>query len=148
LKATLTSRYEGVSFNPTFVQKPWCAKLASQVFGYWETEREAALAVDRAGLHLGLERELNLPRRARELGATSPAELNTEAHAQFKATTSSRYHGVYWSRVGKCWVAQIGHQRKTRSLGRFASEEAAARAYDEAALKLHGERAKLNFPSG
>lgn len=146
-KATLTSRYDGVSFAPGLVQKPWCAKLVQQGLGFWETEREAALAVDRASLHLGLERVLNLPRRARELGPASPAALRAEAYAQFKATTSSRYRGVYWSKGGACWIAQIGHRRKVRVLGRFTSDEAAARAYDEAARRLHGLDARLNFPS-
>ena len=36
---------------------------------------------------------------------------------------------------------------KQRYLGTHATEEAAAKAYDKAAARLRGERAKLNFPS-
>jgi hypothetical protein len=46
------------------------------------------------------------------------------------------------------WEARIGLHRKRIHIGSFASEAEAARAYDAAALKLHGEFARLNFPQG
>lgn len=63
---------------------------------------------------------------------------------------SSQYRGVSFSKDPKHrrkpWIAQIQHQKKNRRLGRFDNEEAAARRYDEAARKLFGEFANLNFP--
>lgn len=58
---------------------------------------------------------------------------------------SSRFKGVSWSR--NHWRASIRDNYKTVHLGRFATEEEAARAYDEAARRLHGsEFARVNFP--
>lgn len=60
---------------------------------------------------------------------------------------TSRFKGVSWcSRKGR-WVAQIRYDGKTRFLGYFADEDAAARAYDAAAAIGHGRFARLNFPS-
>lgn len=60
----------------------------------------------------------------------------------------SGFKGVYLHR-GKgpnCWYAQIrAHGRKIH-VGAFLTPEEAARAYDEAAIKYHGEFARLNFP--
>jgi hypothetical protein len=55
---------------------------------------------------------------------------------------------VHWERQTKKWVARIATDGKTRRLGRFGSEIAAAEAYDEAAKELFGEYAWLNFPDG
>jgi len=46
---------------------------------------------------------------------------------------------------GKIWKAMIMADRKYIYLGVFISAEEAAKAYDRAALKHHGEFARLNF---
>lgn len=57
---------------------------------------------------------------------------------------ASRFKGVYRHRDG--WRSSIRNNYKTIHLGKFDSEEDAARAYDEAARRLHGEFARVNFP--
>jgi hypothetical protein len=60
---------------------------------------------------------------------------------------ASRFKGVYWSKVCSAWHAKIMANRKNYHLGYHSDEEAAARAYDAAAIQLHGEFARLNFPN-
>lgn len=64
-----------------------------------------------------------------------------------KPSLTKRFKGV--SRPAK-WpnliYGKITHNGKTRHLGRFFTEEDAARAYDAAAVELYGEFARLNCP--
>ena len=61
-----------------------------------------------------------------------------------KKNAVSQFRGV-WFYKGK-WGSQISSQGKRIFLGRFDNEIDAAKAYDEAARKYHGEFARLNFP--
>ena len=59
---------------------------------------------------------------------------------------TSRFCGVCWDSTKKRWLAQgrdaVG---RSRYLGRYLSEEDAARAYDAFAAQEHGDFARLNF---
>jgi hypothetical protein len=55
-----------------------------------------------------------------------------------------KYKGIY--KNGNNFGSRICLNQKTIKLGTYKTQEEAARAYDKAAIKLHGEFAFLNFP--
>jgi len=58
--------------------------------------------------------------------------------------TTSIYKGVYWQKNRNKWLVRLGRS-KLGYVGYFTDEEKAGRAYDERAMLLFGEFAKLNF---
>ena len=58
--------------------------------------------------------------------------------------TSSVHKGVSWQKDRSCWVAYIHVDGKTRFVGRYSNETAAALAYNRAAFEAWGEFARLN----
>lgn len=58
--------------------------------------------------------------------------------------TSSQYKGVYWHQRDKVWMARIQAFGSDYYIGSFSSEREAALAYNNAAIKYHGEYANLN----
>lgn len=56
------------------------------------------------------------------------------------------YKGVTWNKKERVFNVKIGVENKRVHLGSFTDVVLAAKAYDEAAKKYHGEFAYLNFP--
>jgi len=57
---------------------------------------------------------------------------------------TSGYTGVCWARRKGKWRAQIRVNKKLKHLGYYDDLKEAARVYDKAALKYHGDFATLN----
>lgn len=64
----------------------------------------------------------------------------------YEEPKTSEYKGVCYCKQTGRWKSTIRVDGKQKWLGRHNTEEAAARAYDEAAKELIGEHAFLNFP--
>ena len=56
----------------------------------------------------------------------------------------SGHKGVCWHKTGNKWVSKIEINKTVHYLGLFYDLKEAAKAYNEAAIKFHGEFAKLN----
>lgn len=84
-----------------------------------------------------------LDNRRSNLRLASPSQNGAN---QLSRTGSSRFKGVSWSRRDQNWAAFIHVDRRTRPLGRYSSEEEAAKAYDAAAREAFGRFAAVNFP--
>lgn len=67
------------------------------------------------------------------------------ANRRSSINSTSKYLGVSWSKNKNKWQAQITINGKCKNLGRSHNEVEAAKRYDEAAIKYHGEFANLNF---
>jgi hypothetical protein len=59
--------------------------------------------------------------------------------------STSKFVGVSWDSTRDMWRAQICNSGRNFALGRFRSEVEAAKSYDRAARRLHGEFARCNF---
>jgi hypothetical protein len=70
---------------------------------------------------------------------------DNNANRKTKINDTSKYLGVCFNASNGLWKAQITKNYKKHNLGFFAKEINAAKAYNEAAKKLHGEFANLNI---
>ena len=88
--------------------------------------------------------ERTLDNRRSNLRLCKQAE-NLRNRGKTKANTSG-FKGVTFRKSTGRWIAQIKANYQHYYLGVFDTAKKAAKAYDTAALRLHGEFARLNFP--
>lgn len=87
--------------------------------------------------------KLNNTRENLRFASDSQNKLNQRKK---QGNYTSQFKGVYYCRRSKKWIAQIHIEKgKQIKLGFFDDEMSAAKAYNEAAEKYHGEWAKLNI---
>jgi len=58
---------------------------------------------------------------------------------------TSKYKGVSFCKKTKKWRANYSYENRTLCLGRYSTQEEAAKVYDKKAIELYGEFAVLNF---
>lgn len=58
---------------------------------------------------------------------------------------TSIYKGVSWNKNNKNWFSHIRINNKSKYIGSFVCEKEAAKAYNNMALKYHGDFSRLNI---
>ncbi len=122
----------------------WCLSN-----GYVVTKIEGVVvSMHRLILSSGADQFVDHRDRNKLNNRKSNLRICTKAQNNINRDTArlSRFRGVHQRKRAKPWYAIIQADGQQQYLGSFASEEDAARAYDSAALRLHGEFAQLNFP--
>jgi hypothetical protein len=85
-----------------------------------------------------------LDNRRSNLRACTNSQNSRNSRKLATKKTSSKYKGVCLPKRSKKWLAYITVDRRRINLGSFTTEVEAAKAYNEAAVKLFGEFARLN----
>lgn len=161
-------RFMGVTWCPS--QQQYEARIWTrsgeehQLVGMFDTPEAAAHAYDQAALKMhGPEAYTNFllkseagtqrgtftgPTRAGQIARTG-LTVTVKASALSKAPSgkgSSKFRGVSWHKDNMKWRATIFKGSKPVHIGYFDSQQDAARAYDQEAIRLRGPNTSLNYP--
>ncbi|KPL25465.1 MAG: hypothetical protein AMJ75_01080 [Phycisphaerae bacterium SM1_79] len=86
-----------------------------------------------------------LDNRKANLRPATRTQNNRNRRKVHKANFHSKYKGLTWYKREKRWAVRIMADGNSKFIGYFQNEIEAAKAYDTAAKKYHGEFAVLNF---
>jgi hypothetical protein len=160
---TKYSKYIGVTWDHK--RNKWAASvtyLKKRIsLGRYDTEIDAAIMYDKKVVDLfGIDASKNFPEfdldELNKRYNSIVSEMNKISYGEKlsrgnqgksklpQERKTSKYVGVYWNKKFNKWVTQITHNYKCFKIGYYDSEIEAAKAYDEKALELYGEAAKLN----
>ncbi len=148
--SSTTSKFKGVTWNKGC--RRWQSSITHNYkhyyLGLYDDEIDAARSYDLAALKYFSEFACLNFEKDRELYLSGNIEKpkRNYHHKPSSRKYSSRFRGVSWNKQKHRWRTYIWYDNRLHNLGYFNSEEAAALAYDKAARKYHGERARLNFP--
>jgi len=136
-----SSRYKGVHFNKK--RNRWIASIkvdeTHSYLGAFYTEEDAARAYNyAANVYFGEYAKYN-----EVLPLFLEIKLTTRKSAY--SNNTSGFRGVRFEKSSGKWRAEICHNGKRLSIGRFASSDEAAMSYDAKAAQLLGCDAILNF---
>lgn len=142
LRSDNTSRYKGVSLQRS--NGRWRVYVRSKYIATFSDRIEAAKAYDEAAeKEFGEFAALNFPKDIPTVHLAPSDDLLSRVDSRKRSKCG--YRGV--SQIqGKWYMAAIKVKCKNVYLGCFGTPEAAARAFDAAAIKYRGETAELNFP--
>jgi len=146
------SSYQGVSWHEA--SHKWMASLSDPAkgvviaLGIFEVQTDAAKAFDQASLAiLGPGASTNFP--ASKYEAADIEEAGRRVKSFWEPRASTKYNGVYRTRGSTLWHAEISLGKHRQFIDLFETEEAAARAHDEAVRDTKAPKAvqltMLNF---
>lgn len=137
----LVSRYRWYGARGRFGDV-WYAKTS--VGGGKKAFMHQLILPRRAGCQTDHRNGNGLDNRRENLRYATHAQNQANQHAR---RGRSKHVGVCWDKRCRKWMAYLrGAGGRFQNVGYLDSEEAAARARDEAAVALRGEYAALNFP--
>jgi len=103
------------------------------LIGYFENEENAAWAYNQKAISF-----------FGEYAALNTVTQHYVEKVLNKGNTSG-YLGVWLNNKNSKFIAEIKHQNKKIHIGSFVTAIEAAKAYNQAAIKYRGEKAKLNY---
>lgn len=136
-----SSKFKGVTWH--IAANKWAAQIGAngkiKHLGCFESEEDAARVYNHFAIKLHGE--------FAKLNEVSPMLPDSKWGSNIlRSHNTSGFRGVFFRKDARKWIARIVVGGKGKHLGYFDNPINAAKSYDNAALEIHGEAARLNFP--